>query len=163
MNSTMTYTVTTVDSEATMAIGHQIAQLLKGGEMIELVGDLGAGKTTLVQGLAQGLGVKGEVTSPTFTLSREYPAAKGLTLCHFDLYRLQGHDIVTDEMEETLLDAKVVTVAEWADHGGAQLPAERLKVELYYGAHEDERRIVIIGMGERYGQLVKELRHALGN
>jgi tRNA threonylcarbamoyladenosine biosynthesis protein TsaE len=123
-----------------------------------LLGDLGAGKTTLTQGLVHALGFSGDVPSPTFTLSRDYPVKNGLTLRHFDLYRLSGHDIVTEELEEELNDAHSINVVEWAQHGDSHLPADRLRVTLAYGEKESDRQIIVEGLGERAAKIVEALK-----
>jgi len=125
--------------------------------MIELRSDIGGGKTTLVQGIAAGMGCKGEVSSPTFTLSRIYPAKNNLTLHHFDLYRLAGHDMVTDELEEAMRDPRSVVVVEWADHGELKLPSDRLQVTLTPGADPDVRHINIKSSGARSTRVVEGL------
>jgi tRNA threonylcarbamoyl adenosine modification protein YjeE len=159
MNSDMTYSISTGSSEETARLGARLARLLKGGETIELVGDLGAGKTTLVQGLVHAMGFKDDVPSPTFTLSRSYPVRDGLTVHHFDLYRLHGHDIVSDELTEATEDTQAVTVVEWPDHGDANLPADRIRIELRYGADESAREISVGGPSN----FIKELKHVSGS
>lgn len=125
--------------------------------MIELCSDIGGGKTTLVQGIAAGMGCKGEVSSPTFTLSRVYPADHDLTLHHFDLYRLAGHDMVTDELDEVIGDSRSVVVVEWADHGELQLPGDRLQVTLSPGEESDLRHISIKSDGPDSARIVEGL------
>jgi tRNA threonylcarbamoyladenosine biosynthesis protein TsaE len=139
-------------------LGRELAHLLKGGETIELKGDLGAGKTTLVQGMAAGMGFEGEVTSPTFTLSREYDTPSGLRLYHFDLYRLQGHDIVSEELEEVIGKPGAVVVVEWADHGEAEL-GDHLNITLAYGEKEEQRNITVTARGDTYQSIMTGLRH----
>jgi len=99
-----------------------------GGDVIELISDLGGGKTTFVQGLAHGLGYKGPVTSPTFTLSQVYRLHSPLELHHYDLYRLGQSGAVGDELAEDLHDPAIITVIEWADIAKHDLPADRLRV-----------------------------------
>ena len=141
MSSDTTFQTVTKSSEETLALGFKIANLLRGGETIELVGDLGAGKTTLAQGIVHALGYDGEVTSPTFTLSRDYQVRNGLTVHHFDFYRLSGHDVVSDELNEFINDSKSINLIEWADHGAAKLPSNRIRIELKYGEVETAREI----------------------
>ncbi len=117
--------------------------------MIELRGDLGAGKTTFVKGLAGGLGIAEEIVSPTFTLERAYDARDGLALHHFDLYRLDGSDPVTAEMRDIIGKDDVVIVTEWAQHGDGGLPNDRIKVEIGYGQGEDERHVLVNAPAER--------------
>ena len=91
--------------------------------------DLGGGKTTFVQGLARGLGYRGPVTSPTFTLSQVYRLSPQLELHHYDLYRLGQSGAVGDELAEDLHDTAVITVIEWADIAERDLPADRLRIQ----------------------------------
>src|SRR5437763_1528885 len=128
MSSDMTYAVTTTDSEATQAVAKKLARALKGGEAIKLTSDLGGGKTTFVQGLAHGLGYDGEVTSPTFTLSRIYKLPAGPELHHYDLYRLGQSGAVGDELAEDLRDPSAITVIEWAGLVQADLPKDHLRI-----------------------------------
>lgn len=112
-----------VNSEQeTKALGASLAALFTGGEVLELVGDVGAGKTTFVKGLAMGLGVTDDVQSPSFTISRMYEARDGLELAHYDFYRLSDAGIMADELHEMVHDTTVVTVIEWADIVEGVLP-----------------------------------------
>jgi tRNA threonylcarbamoyladenosine biosynthesis protein TsaE len=129
MNLDMTYEISTTDSEATQAVAKRLAQLLQGGEVIELASDLGGGKTTFVQGLARGLGYDGEVASPTFTLSRVYKVAGDRELHHYDFYRLGDSGVVGSELADNLGDSSVITVIEWAGVVEASLPADRLRID----------------------------------
>jgi len=117
------------------------------------VGELGAGKTTLVQGLAEGLGVKGWITSPTFTLIQEYHGRH--PLYHLDLYRLEDPEEIWDLGLEECLKGSGVTVVEWGDRLGPFVP-ERLEIHLAVGPG-DGRRARLVPLGERYQKLVKEL------
>lgn len=103
----------------------KIARLLKGGEVLELVGDVGAGKTTFVKGLASGLFVDDEVQSPSFTISRVYEARDNLQLAHYDFYRLTDAGILADELSEVVQDLTTITVIEWADIVEGVLPSNR--------------------------------------
>lgn len=123
----MTFAISTTNSEATQKVAAHLAGQLKGGEVIELVSDLGGGKTTFVQGLASGLGYHGEVTSPTFTLSRVYKLPS-FELHHYDLYRLGVSGVVGDELAEDLSDPAIVTVIEWAGIVEEELPKDRLVI-----------------------------------
>lgn len=102
---------------------------MRGGEVIELVSDLGGGKTTFVRGLARGMGSTDPVRSPSFTLSHQYRADQ-LTLYHFDFYRLFEPGIMRDELAEVLTDPKAVVVVEWGKIVEDVLPTERLTVSL---------------------------------
>jgi tRNA threonylcarbamoyladenosine biosynthesis protein TsaE len=120
--------------EAAAAIGH----CLRGGEVIELLGDLGSGKTTFVKGLAQGMGSQDMVHSPSFTLSNEYKAGE-LTLYHFDFHRLSEPGIIRDELAEILSDDKAVVAVEWADIIEDVLPTGRLSVTIKPYSEEGRR------------------------
>lgn len=107
----------------------KIGRKLRGGETIELVGDLGAGKTAFVRGLAKGAGSKDAVRSPSFTLSNQYRADK-LTIYHFDFHRLGEPGIMKRELAEVLEDPKAVVVVEWADAVKDVMPDRRLAVHI---------------------------------
>lgn len=98
----------------TFELGRQCAATLVGGDVLALVGDLGAGKTQFVKGLAAGLGASSEASSPTFTLIHEYPGGR-LPLFHIDLYRLESADEALAIGIEEYLDGDGVTAVEWAD------------------------------------------------
>jgi tRNA threonylcarbamoyladenosine biosynthesis protein TsaE len=102
---------------------------MRGGEVIELMSDLGGGKTTFVRGLATGLGSRDAVHSPSFTLTNQYQG-KQLTLYHFDFYRLQEPGILRDELAEILTDPQAVVAVEWANIVDDVLPEERLSVKI---------------------------------
>ncbi len=111
--------------EAMKLYGEQIGRSLKGGEVFELIGDVGAGKTTFVKGLAIGLGIEEAVQSPSFTISRVYDARDGLQLVHYDFYRLTDPGILANEVSEMINDITTVTVIEWADIVEGALPENR--------------------------------------
>lgn len=120
-----------VEGEAQMReCGEKIGRLLRGGETIELIGDVGAGKTTFVKGLARGLEIDEDVQSPSFTISRVYDARDSLQLAHYDFYRLNDAGIMKDELSETMRDAQTITVIEWADIVEGVLPSERLTISI---------------------------------
>lgn len=125
----MTWQTTTNSLEETVQLGADIGAHCRGGEVIELVSDLGGGKTTFVHGLAQGLGSTDKVASPSFTISREYNFGDK-TLYHFDFYRLSDPGLVANELSEVLGDPKAVVVVEWADIVGDVLPTERLTIQI---------------------------------
>ncbi|HET6924651.1 MAG TPA: tRNA (adenosine(37)-N6)-threonylcarbamoyltransferase complex ATPase subunit type 1 TsaE [Candidatus Saccharimonadales bacterium] len=111
----------------------------KGGEVIELISDLGGGKTTFVRGLAAGLGSPDSVASPSFTLSREYKAADK-TLYHFDFYRLSDPGLVANELAEVVGNPQAVVAVEWADIVEDVLPAAKLTIRLT-NTGESERKL----------------------
>lgn len=115
--------------EETERLGAKIGAHLRGGELIELVSDLGGGKTTLTRGLVRGAGSTDKVASPTFTISKEY-RAPNFTIVHFDFYRLAEAGIVAAELSEFIGDSQYVVVVEWGDIVQEVLPQERLTVRL---------------------------------
>lgn len=136
------YTVTTNSSQATEAVAEQIGANLKGGETIELVSDLGGGKTTFVRGLARGAGSSDRVASPTFTISKVYQAGQ-LELHHFDFYRLSEGGIVARELAEVINDPKVVVIVEWGGVVESVLPIQRLQIQIRQTG-ETERQLTIV-------------------
>lgn len=126
--------------EETERIGAELAARLRPGDVVGLYGDLGAGKTCLVRGLARGLHCTGEATSPTFTLIHEYPGRP--PLYHFDLYRLRGSAELEDLDCDDYFFGRGVTVVEWAEKAGPLLPRRRWEVRLEI-LDEDLRRIRI--------------------
>jgi tRNA threonylcarbamoyladenosine biosynthesis protein TsaE len=153
----MTAMTTEVQSEAEMkAFGAKLGALLTGGETIELVGDVGAGKTTLVKGIAAGMGVDEEVQSPSFTISRVYDAPGGIQLAHYDFYRLHDAGIMANELHESAHDQVTVTIIEWAEIVAGVLPADRLTIRIVSPA-ESTRHITIQAGGAKSQQLLKVL------
>lgn len=118
------------DEPATRQFGEKLGRLLKGGEVIELVGDVGAGKTSLTKGIAKGLGIVEEVQSPTFTISRQYEGRDNLRLAHYDFYRINDAGIMADELHELVGDPKVITVVEWSKVVEDVLPNDRIKIAI---------------------------------
>jgi tRNA threonylcarbamoyladenosine biosynthesis protein TsaE len=112
-----------------LRLAEAIGRKLRGGEVIELVSDLGGGKTTFVRGVASGMGSHDTVRSPSFTLSNEYRADK-LTLYHFDFYRLHEPGIMRDELAEILTDPQAVVAVEWGEIVEDVLPQHRITVAL---------------------------------
>lgn len=118
------------DAESTRALGERLASLLRAGDLVVLVGDLGAGKTTLTQGIGAGLGVRGQVASPTFIIARAHPSlGGGPDLVHVDAYRLTSLDEVDAlDLDSSLADS--VTVVEWGEGLVEQLSEDWLEVRL---------------------------------
>lgn len=120
-----------VDSEKNMRdFAQKFADQLNGGEVIELIGDVGAGKTTFVKGLAKGLGVKEEIQSPSFTLFARYDTPDGHSLHHYDFYRLNEPGILAYDLAESLADKKAITVIEWAQTVNHILPHRRIVIRI---------------------------------
>lgn len=121
-------------------MGASIGANLRGGEVIELVSDLGGGKTTLTRGIVRGTGSTDKVASPTFTISREYQAPQ-FTIIHFDFYRLAEAGVVGDELSEFVGDAAYVVIVEWGEVVQDVLPAQRLTVSIAH-TENDERDVM---------------------
>jgi tRNA threonylcarbamoyladenosine biosynthesis protein TsaE len=132
-------------AEETRAVGEALAALLRPRDAVILTGELGAGKTTLVQGVARGLEIGDPVTSPTFTLIREYRGR--LDVAHVDVYRLERIQDVVDLGLEELGDGEAVLLVEWGDAVEELLPADHLTVQL--GAGDDDARRIELAPGGR--------------
>lgn len=128
------------------AFGAQIGAMLKGGEVIELVGDVGAGKTTLTKGIAVGLDIDEDVQSPSFTISRVYSARDELILAHYDFYRLHSAGIMADELNEAVHDSGTVIIIEWGDVVEGVLPSDRLTIKIE-SPTEFDRQLTITSNG----------------
>jgi len=135
------------------ALGRRLAAVLRAGDLVVLSGPLGAGKTTLVQGLGAGLGVRGPVTSPTFVIARVHPALNGGPgLVHVDAYRLAS----VAEVDDLDLDASLddcVTVVEWGEGLVEGLAADRLEVTIGMspaGPGTESRTVGMTGVGDRW-------------
>jgi tRNA threonylcarbamoyladenosine biosynthesis protein TsaE len=138
-------TFTSTSPEETMAWAMAWAHTLAAGTVIALHGNLGAGKTCFVQGLARGLDVKDNVHSPTFTLINEYRGT--LPLYHLDLYRLRSEEDAWEIGIEDYLSPEGITVIEWADRIQRILPAHTIHIMLENGDQPNERRIYIVPTG----------------
>ena len=140
-------------------LGEAIGQSLSGGEVLELVGDIGAGKTTLTKGIARALGINEPVQSPTFTISRVYDSPKGLRLAHYDFYRLGEAGIMGDEIREAMDDDSVVVV-EWAGTVDDDLPKDRLVVKITT-ISEEERLVEFHPGGKKSAELWQKIKENL--
>lgn len=134
------HTVTAATDDAMRTLGRDLAALARPGDLLILSGPLGAGKTTFTQGLGEGLGVRGAVTSPTFIISRIHPSlAEGPALVHVDAYRLGGPEEIDDiDLDMTLPDS--VTVVEWGEGVAEGLADDRLEIRIE--RHPDDTRTV---------------------
>lgn len=144
------------DEKAMLEFGVRMGTLLGGGECIELIGDVGAGKTTLTRGIAEGLAIDETIQSPSFTISRVYEARDGLQLAHYDFYRLDDAGIMADELDEVIHDEKAVIVIEWADVAADVLPDDRLTVRITTTV-DGSRSVVMSAGGDKSSCLLKEL------
>ena len=145
----------TINGEDEMKIfGARIGSALRGGECIELIGDVGAGKTTLTKGIAAGMMVEETVQSPTFTISRTYDSPKGIRLNHYDFYRLSDPGIMSDELAESLQDSDTSIVIEWGDIVESVLPDDHLTITII-SPTEGSRVVKLDAHGEVSQKLVE--------
>ncbi len=146
--------VTLTSADDTRAWGERLGALLRAGDLVVLTGGLGAGKTTLTQGIARGMNVRGRITSPTFVIARVHPSLDdGPALVHVDAYRLDGSAELDDlDLDEALPD--VVTVIEWGAGLAEALAEDRLEIEL---TGTEERTLYLRAVGERFESLVTRL------
>lgn len=145
--------------DQTRRLGMRLGSLLRPGDVICLSGDLGTGKTTMMQGVAQGWGSLDPVTSPTFVLVNVYRRPDGATLNHLDAYRLSGASEAEDLDLNRLLEAGPLVV-EWPERIEAALPDERLWVEMRWMA-EEQRGMTFLCKGKRYKDLLAEFRRRM--
>lgn len=138
------------------AFGVRLGAFLRGGEVIELVGDVGAGKTALTKGIAAGLGIDEDVQSPSFTISRVYESPVHLRLVHYDFYRLNDPGIMAEELIEALSEMQNITVVEWANIVQGVLPADRLSIHII-PTGEHDRRLEITSGGEHSSTMIRKL------
>jgi len=142
----MTVQLRTASAEQTKEMAAVVAEHVRPGDLLLLVGDLGAGKTTFAQGFARALGVEEAVTSPTFTLARTYPGR--LSMHHVDVYRLERMSEVGDLALGELIDSNGVTLIEWGDAIVAALPPAYLEVRLELGDEPDDRTVGVRAVGQ---------------
>jgi tRNA threonylcarbamoyladenosine biosynthesis protein TsaE len=144
--------------EQTRRLGSRLGELLKPGDLICLSGELGAGKTTMVQGIAQGWGSTDRVTSPTFVLVNQYNRADGQELNHLDAYRLQNA-VEAEDLDPEFMLEKGALVVEWADRISKALPDEKLEVQMRWMA-EEYRGMVFHAHGNRYESMLEQFRQS---
>lgn len=138
--------ITTHSPEETEQIAEDLAKKILPKSIVCLYGDLGAGKTTFARGFARGLGVEGNVNSPTFTLIRQYGIENGeiQTLYHIDLYRLENNRSIKEiGIDDVFSDPNVIVLIEWAERLGDLLPTKRIDITLTY-LTDESREITII-------------------
>ena len=145
-------TIDTQSEAETASLGRRLGEVCPPGTLIALEGDLGAGKTRFAKGLAAGLGVAEEVTSPTFVLMNLYEGR--LRLAHLDLYRLEAPDLASLGFFDVLPDS--VAVVEWAEKAEGSMPSDRLTVK-FEVTGETSRRLMIRAGGPRSAGLLKTL------
>ena len=132
----------------TESVGYNVGKVLTAGMVVKLYGNLGAGKTTMVRGIARAFGIPREsVVSPSFTIITEYESSP--RFFHIDLYRIEG----SDDLESTgiwdMIEKDAVTVVEWPEHAGDELPEDAVVIRIEHGK-DDEREILIEGIDEAH-------------
>lgn len=156
----MTMHLVTANYQATIAYGYQLGQLLHPQDLILLDGDLGAGKTTLTQGIAQGLGIKRPIKSPTFTLIREYQSGR-IPLYHMDMYRLENSS--ADELGlSEYFNGDGAVVIEWSQFIKDLLPTSYLRIVLKQ-QQPTSRELNFQALGYRYQQLLQQFQQAIAD
>jgi len=140
------------DEQAMLNLGVSFAAQLQGGDVVYLVGDLGAGKTTLVKGIIHGLGYSGSVTSPTYTLVESYEFAD-FNVYHFDLYRLESPEELEFLGIRDMVGDQSVILVEWPDKGQGVLPVADHLIDITY--KDSGRAVNISGRDLTYGGLVE--------
>ena len=154
----MMWQTRSVGSAETERLGEALGRLLKAPAVLELKSDLGGGKTTFVRGLARGMGSPDTVTSPTFVLNNIYHSkVEPWKIHHFDFYRLSEPGLLSDQLQESLSNPKVVTVVEWGKIVEDVLPVGRITVEFMPLASNTDKRQIKISYPEGYISIIKEL------
>lgn len=162
-DSTCILDIVSSSAAQTQRLGSHLGELLRGGELILLAGQLGAGKTTFTQGLAKGMRIHDQVSSPTFTLLKEYSPQPGRTcqpaipLYHFDLYRLEQPEEIFDLGFEDYFSSSGVCIVEWADKADSLWPPERLSIRLQL-VDETRRSLLLVATGARYCELLRQFQ-----
>lgn len=149
----------TNSAEQTRALAASLAQIVRPGDLLLLVGDLGAGKTAFAQGFGAGLGVQERITSPTFALVQGYSGR--LDMHHLDVYRLDRLDEVMDLGLSELLDDGSVTLIEWGDTIVGALPRDFLEVRVTFGEGADERVLELHAVGASWRTRERSLSEAV--
>jgi tRNA threonylcarbamoyladenosine biosynthesis protein TsaE len=140
----------------TVKTGEILGSCLENGDIVCLEGDLGSGKTVFVKGIAKGLGINREITSPTFVLVNEYKGEK--TLYHFDVYRIENPEDFLDSGLDEYFDGTGIAVVEWADRITDILPPEHIKVVIKRGQEDDSRVIEVSFRGNGYRKTEMEFK-----
>ncbi|MDI6781310.1 MAG: tRNA (adenosine(37)-N6)-threonylcarbamoyltransferase complex ATPase subunit type 1 TsaE [bacterium] len=155
-------TITTQGPEQTRAIGKRLGRMLHEGSIIALIGGLGAGKTVITQGIANGLEIDEDITSPTFLIVKEYANGR-LPLYHFDLYRFDTPSQLDFFSIDEYLFGNGVCVIEWAERIEHMLPSEHMRIDIQW-VKENQRQINLISKGEsssgsnNYQKIIKSMQ-----
>ncbi len=151
----------TEGAEGTRTLAALLGELVRAGDVLILVGDLGSGKTAFAQGLGRGLGVMENITSPTFALVQSYSGR--LDLHHLDVYRLEAVNEALDLGLAELIDDDAVVVIEWGDTIAPVLPQDYLEVRMEYGPGPDSRVITLSPVGGRWSARMRAVSKVLAN
>lgn len=155
MGSGQSLKINSTSVEDTVSFGVRLGRYLRGGELIELISDIGGGKTSLVRGIARGIDSDDQVQSPTFTIQRIYKG-KGRDLHHFDFYRIQDPGVLEGLTSESVSDPSVAVVIEWSGAVSDALPRERFRIAIT-AIDENRREFELTATGERYREIIGEL------
>lgn len=145
----MTTEFVTHSAAETIEVGKIIGSRLRGGDIIAFKGGLGAGKTTITHGIALGMGLRDDVSSPTFAIVNEYIGDK-LSLCHFDMYRISADELESIGFYDYLTNDRVLAI-EWSENIADELPDGIITIEILRTG-EDDRRIIVTG-DERFDDI----------
>lgn len=151
--------IASTSADQTRRIAASMSSIMKPGDLVLLCGDLGAGKTTFVQGFGAALGVTEPITSPTFTLAQQYNGR--MRVHHLDVYRIETLSEAADLDLPGLLDDDAVTLIEWGDAIVAALPADYLELRLRFGDGDDDRIIELSSVGSSWAARQRLLGEAL--
>lgn len=139
---------TSLCEEDTLALGQDLAERLRHGDIVAMYGDLGTGKTEFIRGVCTALGVSDLISSPTFTIINEYTGTRGgvnLQIYHIDLYRLEsGQDLEEIGLPDVLIDPLSIKLVEWSEHAETLLPAHRYEVRLSQMDDEENGRSITV-------------------
>mgnify|MGYP002282022406 FL=1 len=139
----------THSSAETIEVGKIIGKMLRGGDIIAFKGGLGAGKTTITHGIALGMGLRDDVSSPTFAIVNEYIGDK-ISLCHFDMYRISADELESIGFYDYLTDDRVLAI-EWSENIAEELPEGVITIEILRTG-ENDRKIIVTG-DERFDDI----------
>lgn len=153
-------TASTTSVAETKQLGSALAELARPGDLLLLAGDLGAGKTAFAQGFGRGLGVTEPITSPTFTLAREYQGSR-LRFHHLDAYRMEAIEEVFDVGLPELLDDDAVVLVEWGDAIAPAVPADYLEIRITLGEADDDRDLEVRAIGPSWSARARAVRTVL--
>jgi len=146
----------TASPAETTALGFCLGRALQAGDVVCVIGELGTGKTHFAKGIARGLGIERDVTSPSYTILQIYEGR--IPLYHFDLYRMETADELFDIGFDEFIYGRGACIVEWADRFLAYMPQERLTVSLEYGRDAAERSVKVEAAGRRYQLLLEEMQ-----